>query len=103
MGDVTAVPLFGHVDNALCYTALLWSIFGTVLLALIGIKLPGLEFQNQRVEAAYRKELVLGEEDSSRASEQECTDLFGNVRKNYFKIYLHYMYFNFAKYFQFYF
>ena len=32
-----------------------------------GIKLPGLEFRNQRVEAAFRKELVLGEDDEKRA------------------------------------
>ena len=31
---------------------------------LVGIKLPGLEFRNQRVEAAYRKELVYGEDDA---------------------------------------
>ena len=44
-----------------------WSIFGTALLAVAGIKLPGLEFRNQRVEAAYRKELVYGEDDAERA------------------------------------
>ncbi len=33
-----------------------------------GIKLPGLEFRNQRVEAAYRKELVYGEDDADRAA-----------------------------------
>jgi peptide/bleomycin uptake transporter len=38
---------------------------GTGLLA-VGIKLPGLEFKNQRVEAAYRKELVYGEDDEPR-------------------------------------
>ena len=30
-------------------------------IAAIGVKLPGLNFKNQRVEAAYRKELVFGE------------------------------------------
>ena len=41
-----------------------WLIIGTVFLAVAGIRLPGLEFRNQRVEAAYRKELVLGEDDA---------------------------------------
>ena len=36
--------------------------FGTVLLMVVGIKLPGLQFNNQKVEAAYRKELVYGED-----------------------------------------
>lgn len=55
---VTALPIVGAIPYPLVVAALAWSIFGTVLLALVGIKLPGLEFRNQRVEAAYRKELV---------------------------------------------
>ena len=35
--------------------------------AVAGVRLPGLNFQNQRVEAAYRKELVYGEDDAGRA------------------------------------
>jgi len=31
--------------------AVIWSVFGTGALALIGIRLPGIEFFNQRVEA----------------------------------------------------
>ena len=49
------------------FAAVVWSVFGTGALALIGIRLPGIEFFNQRVEAAYRKELVLGEDDPARA------------------------------------
>ena len=41
-----------------------------------GIKLPGLEFRNQRVEAAFRKELVLGEDDENRAEPQTLKELF---------------------------
>ena len=57
---VTELPVIGEVPQALVFVAILWSIFGTGLLALAGIRLPGLEFRNQRVEAAYRKELVYG-------------------------------------------
>ena len=52
---LAALPLVGEVPHALFWAAILWSIFGTALLAGVGIKLPGLEFRNQRVEAAYRK------------------------------------------------
>jgi peptide/bleomycin uptake transporter len=75
----------------------LWSVFGTGLLALVGIKLPGLFFKNQRVEAAFRKELVYGEDDVDRAQPPTLKELFANVRKNYFRIYFHYMYFNIAR------
>jgi len=71
-----------------------WSIFGTSLLALIGIKLPGIEFFNQRVEAAYRKELVLGEDSADRADPPTLSELFQHIRKNYFWFYLNYLYFN---------
>lgn len=56
-----------------------------------------LEFNNQRVEAAYRKELVFGEDDPSRATPPTVRELFSAVRKNYFRLYFHYMYFNIAR------
>ena len=94
---VETLPVVGPIANPLFIAALVWSIFGTGLLALVGIKLPGLEFRNQRVEAAYRKELVYGEDDQERASPQSLSELFGAVRRNYFRLYFHYMYFNVAR------
>ena len=44
--------------------------FGTVLLMVVGNKLPGLQFNNQKVEAAYRKELVYGEDYEERHSQR---------------------------------
>ncbi|MEM6466796.1 MAG: SbmA/BacA-like family transporter, partial [Pseudomonadota bacterium] len=91
---VSEVPIFGEVPQVLVIIAIVWSVFGTGLLALAGYRLPGLEFRNQRVEAAYRKELVLGEDDIDRAKPITVQELFGNVRKNYFRLYLEYTYFN---------
>ena len=96
---VTTLPVIGAIPNSLFWLALFWSIFGTVLLAVAGIKLPGLNFKNQRVEAAYRKELVYGEDHADRAQPPTLLELFGNVRRNYFRMYFHYMYFNVARYF----
>ncbi|TYL48588.1 peptide antibiotic transporter SbmA [Marinomonas sp. IMCC 4694] len=97
-GYVKELPLIGEVPQALVFTAIIWSIFGTVLLALAGIKLPGLEFNNQRVEAAYRKELVYGEDHVDRATPISLNELFDNVRKNYFRLYANYLYFNVVRY-----
>ena len=94
---VEKLPIVGAIPYPLVLAALFWSIFGTGLLALVGIKLPGLEFKNQRVEAAYRKELVYGEDNSQRAQPPTLKELFVNVRKNYFRLYFHYMYFNVAR------
>jgi peptide/bleomycin uptake transporter len=96
--QITELPWIGKVDGSLVWVALISAIFGTTLLAVVGIKLPGLQFQNQRVEAAYRKELVFGEEHAERAQPPTIRDLFRNVQRNYFRIYLHYTYFNVARY-----
>ena len=96
---VSELPIIGEVPHALFWLAIIWSAFGTVLLATVGIKLPGLNFRNQRVEAAYRKELVYGEDHADRAQPLTTTQLFENVRKNYFRMYFHYLYFNVARYF----
>lgn len=95
--QVNVLPVVGEVPHALVWAAISWSIFGTVFLALVGIKLPGLEFRNQRVEAAYRKELVYGEDHADRADPLTLAELFENVRRNYFRLYFHYMYFNIAR------
>jgi peptide/bleomycin uptake transporter len=95
--DITDLPLVGHIPYPLVYAAVIWSVVGTGLLALIGIRLPGIEFDNQRVEAAYRKELVLGEDDPTRAQPETLRELFNNIRKNYFRLYLNFLYFNVAR------
>jgi peptide/bleomycin uptake transporter len=96
--NVTELPLVGSIPYPLVIAAVLWSVLGTGLLALIGIKLPGIEFFNQRVEAAYRKELVLGEDDAARADPQTLNELFVNIRRNYFRLYLNFLYFNVGRY-----
>lgn len=94
---VSELPIVGQIASPLFYASIAWSIFGTLLLAIVGINLPGLEFKNQRVEAAYRKELVYGEDDAERALPPTLKELFISVRKNYFKLYFHYLYFNVAR------
>lgn len=95
--SVTELPLVGEVPHSLVTVALLWSLFGTVFLAGVGYQLPGLNFFNQRVEAAYRKELVYGEDDPGRADPPTLGRLFQEVRRNYFRLYFHYAYFNLAR------
>lgn len=94
---VEVLPWIGPVNQALVWVAIMFALAGTVMLALIGFKLPGLQYQNQRVEAAYRKELVYGEDNSDRAEAVVLGRLFGNVRRNYFRLFFHYMYFDVAR------
>ena len=95
---ITVLPFVGQVPQPLVLAAIFWAIFGTVCIAAAGMKLPGLQFRNQRVEAAYRKELVYGEDDPSRAQPLTVSELFENVRHNYFRLYFHYVYFNVVRY-----
>ena len=94
---ITMVPIIGELEHALVYAAVIFALFGTAVLAVVGIKLPGLEFNNQKVEAAFRKELVYGEDHEDRADPPSVRELFFNVRRNYFRLFLHYMYFDIAK------
>ncbi|ADO49682.1 peptide antibiotic transporter SbmA [[Enterobacter] lignolyticus] len=94
---VQELPIVGHIPYGLVIAAIVWSLMGTGLLAMVGIKLPGLNFKNQRVEAAYRKELVYGEDNPHRATPPTVRELFSAVRQNYFRLYFHYMYFNIAR------
>src|SRR5882672_12739298 len=92
------LPLIGEVPQALVFVAIIWAAIGTAALALAGVRLPGLEFRNQRVEAAYRKELVLGEDNAVRARPPTLQALFRDVRANYFRLYANFLYFNVVRY-----
>lgn len=96
--QIEELPLIGRVDGGLVFVALLSAACGTVLLALVGIRLPGLEFENQKVEAALRKELVYGEDHADRADPVSFAEFFRAVQRNYFRLYWHYLYFNVARY-----
>ena len=94
---VKALPIVGEISYALVWAAVGWAVFGTVVLIVVGAKLPGLEFNNQKVEAAYRKELVYGEDHAERADPLSLKELFSKVRLNYFRLYFHYAYFNLVR------
>ena len=95
--SITVLPWFGEVEHALVWVAILSALGGTILLASVGIKLPGIEYDIQKEEAAYRKELVLGEDFKEKAQPEKITDLYGGVRKIHYKMYFHYVYFNAVK------
>ena len=95
--QITMLPFFGEVNHALVWVAIISALGGTILLAAVGFKLPGIEYDIQKEEAAYRKELVLGEDNTKRAGISNIDSLYSNVRKIHFKMYFHYLYFNAVK------
>ena len=61
---------------------------GLVISWLVGIKLPGLEYNNQKVEAAFRKELVYGEDDRKNyVQAPTILQLFTGIKFNYHRLF----------------
>ncbi|MCX2683080.1 putative transporter [Campylobacter sp. MIT 21-1685] len=84
-----------NVDGLLVYVALFISLGGLFISWFIGIKLPGLEYNNQKAEAAFRKELVFAEDNRQKYAKNETMfELFTGLKLNYKKLFLHYGYFN---------
>ncbi|AMO57064.1 hypothetical protein GZ77_00930 [Endozoicomonas montiporae] len=78
---------------------LLWLSAGLALTAIVisyfvGIKLPGLEYKNQKVEARFRKRLVYAEDDKAFADMPTLLEMITGLRFNYFRLFLHYSYFS---------
>jgi peptide/bleomycin uptake transporter len=96
--SIKILPVIGEVTNSLIWVAMFTALGGTILLASVGIKLPGIEYDIQRREAAYRKELVRAEDDTAYGSLPTLETLFKDIRAIHFKSYMHYAYFNMARY-----
>jgi peptide/bleomycin uptake transporter len=94
---ITELPIVGAIPQALVWASIFWAVFGTVFVYMIGIKLPGLEFKNQRVEAALRKELVYGEDANDRAEDFTLKGLFEELKGNYYRLYKNYIVFDLGR------
>ncbi|EPB5136894.1 putative transporter [Campylobacter coli] len=78
-----------NIDGLLVYVALLISLGGLIVSWFVGIKLPGLEYNNQK------KELVYAEDNRKEYAKNETMiELFTGLKFNYKRLFLHYGYFN---------
>lgn len=95
LSDKVDIPILRDIEGSLVWFTLIISLGGIFISWFVGIKLPGLEYKNQRVEAAFRKDLVLGEDDKKNYAQTETLlELFTGIRFNYHRLYLHYGYFD---------
>jgi len=94
------IPIFffGEWEYGLIVGALIWTIGGTVFLIALGLilRLVGVEYDLQKQEAAYRKILVIAEDDGN-VRPKKIDELFDDVRKIHFLSYLRYLYFNIGR------
>ena len=90
--------LFGEWQFGLVTGALLWTLGGTIFLIGLGwvLKLVGVEYDLQKKEAAYRKILVIAEDDIN-VRPKTIEELFNDVRRIHFLSYLRYLYFNIGR------
>jgi peptide/bleomycin uptake transporter len=95
-----SIPIFffGDWDYGLIVGALIWSIGGTIFLIVLGLilRLVGVEYDLQKKEAAYRKILVVAEDDGS-IRPKSIEELFNGVREIHFLSYIRYLYFNIGR------
>ena len=91
------IPIFffGEWEYGLIVGALIWTVGGTIFLIALGwiLRLVGVEYDLQKQEAAYRKILVIAEDDGN-VRPKRIDELFDDVRKIHFLSYLRYLYFN---------
>ncbi len=94
------IPIFffGEWEYGLIVGALIWTLGGTVFLIVLGLilRLVGVEYDLQKQEAAYRKILVIAEDDET-VRPKTIDELFDDVRKIHFLSYLRYLYFNIGR------
>ncbi len=94
------IPIFffGEWEYGLIVGALIWTIGGTIFLIALGwiLRLVGVEYDLQKQEAAYRKILVIAEDDGN-VRPKKINELFDDVRKIHFLSYLRYLYFNIGR------
>ena len=89
------LPYLKEIPGSLVWIALAVSVGGLIISWFVGIKLPKLEYNIQKSEAAFRKELVYAEDDKvNYASFESVLGLFTGLRFNYYRLFLHYGYFN---------
>ena len=99
-GLSVSIPIFffGDWDYGLIVGALIWSVGGTIFLIILGLilRLVGVEYDLQKKEAAYRKILVVAEDDGT-VRPKSIEELFNGVREIHFLSYLRYLYFNIGR------
>ena len=100
LGLSVGIPIyfFGDWQYGLITGALLWTLGGTVFLIGLGwlLRLVGVEYDLQKKEAAYRKLLVIAEDDGT-IRPKKIEELFDNVRSIHFLSYIRYLYFNIGR------
>jgi peptide/bleomycin uptake transporter len=95
LGAGIPVMFFGEWEYGLVAGAIIWAVGGTILMLGLAwlLRLVGVEYDLQKREAAYRKILVIAEDDGT-IRPKSMDELFMDVRSIHFTSYIKYLWFN---------
>ena len=95
LSEKVEIDFLKNIPGSLVWIAFATSLGSLLISWFVGIKLPGLEYNNQKVEAKFRKELVYGEDDRDNYAKPDTVfQLFTGIKFNYHRLFLHYGYFD---------
>ncbi|WP_448217834.1 SbmA/BacA-like family transporter [Endozoicomonas sp. 2B-B] len=92
--SLKGMEIMSQIPGSLLWFSCLLSFSAVIISYVVGIRLPGLEYNNQKVEARFRKQLVYAEDDKTYANTPTLLELFTGLRLNYFRLFLNHSYFS---------
>ena len=100
LGLAAGIPIlfFGTWQYGLIASAIIWAVGGTFVLVGLAwlLRLVGIEYDIQKKEAAYRKILVIAEDDVT-IRPKTFAELFDDVRTIHYQSFTRYLVFNIGK------
>jgi len=87
------LPIYNgmFIPGFLVWIAVAMSVGGTLISVVVAWKLPSLEFNNQVVEARFRKKLVHAEDNMKDRMVSDLFPMFDSVRRNYYRLFNWYL------------
>ncbi|KAH8738704.1 transport protein [Cryptosporidium ryanae] len=97
--NIPEIFLIGKVKNGVIYPPFFILAVELIVIAASSYKLPYLHFENQKLEAKYRKILALNEDEEGAVEKEELDKVYAELTKNYYRtfkftfpfLYLHVM------------
>ncbi|EEA06870.1 SbmA/BacA-like family protein [Cryptosporidium muris RN66] len=82
--SVPEIFIFGKVKYAALYPPTLLFLAQFLVILLTSVKLPYLHYENQKIEAALRKELVLAEDNNNSIDNNLIKSITSDLQRNYY-------------------
>lgn len=95
--NVLEIPILGTTENAITKSCFFIVLLGSSLIAVSSKKIPQIEMNRQKQEAAYRKALVYEENEIKIKNSSQLEKIYNLIQKCYYKICQKYFFTNCIK------